>query len=144
MPTVRLRRRVREPMTWLAILVALVVHGAIFATVNVLGLSILGPGPGPSARKPPPPEEDVELAATCFDNVVYATSGRSLLCLAPWIGNVDECLADAQMSLWMDLSSCQARNDPGTAITMISPRAAEKLTPIDPERLLDETKPPPT
>src|SRR5262249_35393175 len=51
-----------------------------------------------------------------------------------------DCLNDAQMSLWIDLSSCQARNDPGTAVTMVEPRALERLKPIDPERLLDEVK----
>jgi TonB family protein len=52
------------------------------------------------------------------------------------------------MSLWMDLSACQARNDPSTAIAMIERRTAEKLRPIDAEKLLEEfrqdaKKPPP-
>ncbi|HMG24917.1 MAG TPA: hypothetical protein VK607_26455, partial [Kofleriaceae bacterium] len=139
----RIRRRVRRPLTWPALAIALAVHGGIFGAVNILGLSVIGVGGGTAAAtRPAPPPEDVELASTCFDNAVFATSGRTAMCLAPWVGSVDQCLADTQMSLWLDLSSCQARNDPGTAITMISPRAAERLKPIDPERLLEEAKPP--
>jgi TonB family protein len=124
------------------VIAALAVHGVIFGVVNVLGLSILGgTSPHAAAIRPPPPPEDVELLASCFDNAVFATSGRTAMCLAPWVGNVDDCLGDAQMSLWIDLSSCQARNDPGTAVTMLEPRAAERLKAIDPERLLDEAKP---
>jgi TonB family protein len=138
----RTRRRVREPRTWPSVVAALAVHGAIFAAVNVLGLSIIGGGAHTAAAtRPVPPAEDVELQASCFDNVLFATSGRTAMCLAPWVGSVDDCLSDAQMSLWIDLSSCQARNDPGTAVTMMEPRIAERLKPIDPERLLDEVKP---
>ncbi len=142
MPTaLRTRRRVREPRTWPSLVAALAVHGAIFGAVNLLGLSIIGTGgPSAAATRPQPPPEDVELKASCFDNAVFATSGRTAMCLAPWVGSVDDCLNDAQMSLWIDLSSCQARNDPGTAVTMVEPRAMERLKPIDPERLLDEVK----
>lgn len=142
MPTaLRTRRRLREPRTWPSLVAALAVHGAIFGAVNVFGLSILGTGGHPAAAiQPPPPPEEVELEASCFDDVVFAVSGRTAMCLAPWVGSVDDCLNDAQMSLWIDLSSCQARNDPGTAVTMVEPRAMERLKPIDPERLLEEIK----
>jgi TonB family protein len=141
MPTaLRTRRRVREPRTWPALVAALAVHGAIFGAVNVLGLSIIGTGPPAAATRAQPPPEDAELDASCFDNVVFATSGRTAMCLAPWVGNVDDCLSDAQMSLWIDLSGCQARNDPGTAVTMVEPRAIEQVKPIDPEKLLEEMK----
>src|ERR1043166_7452932 len=137
------RRRVRKPMLWLGVLAAVVIHGSIFATSQLFGLTFLRAGMTSAiAAKAPPPADDVELKSSCFDDVVFSTTGRAALCLAPWVASVDECLADAQMSLWMDLSSCQARNDPGTAITMIEPKAAERVTPIDPERLLDAFKPP--
>ena len=143
MPTaLRTRRRAREPRTWPALVAALAVHGTIFGLVNVLGLSIIGGGGHTAAAtRPQPPVEDAELKSSCFDNAVFAISGRTAMCLAPWVGSIDDCLSDAQMSLWIDLSSCQARNDPGTAVTMLEPKAAERLTPIDPERLLDEVKP---
>lgn len=149
MPTaVRTRRRVREPRTWPSLVAALAVHGAIFGAVNVLGLSIIGTGShSAAATRELPPDEDVELKSSCFDNAALAASARTAMCLAPWVGNVDDCLNDAQMSLWIDLSSCQARNDPGTAVTMVEPRALEKVKPIDPEKLLEEmrqeTKPEP-
>jgi TonB family protein len=71
---------------------------------------------------------------------MLATSGRTALCFAPWVADVEDCLSVAQMSLWMDLSSCEARNDPRTAITMLEPKTADKLTPIDAERLLEDIK----
>ena len=51
--------------------------------------------------------------------------------------------------MWMDLSSCRGPTDAIAAVAMITPRAAEKLTPIDPEQLVEEMqakeeqKPPP-
>src|SRR5262245_24784182 len=102
MPTaVRTRRRVREPRTWPSLVAALAVHGAIFGAVNMLGLSIIGTGSHSAAATRELSAEDVELKASCFDNVVFATSGRTAMCLAPWVGNVDDCLSDAQMSLWI-------------------------------------------
>ena len=137
------RRRVRKPRTWVAVAAAFAVHGAVLAASNALDLSIFNNGVRTaSAKAMPPPPDDPELKASCFGNAVFTISGRSAMCLAPWVNNVDECLHDAQMYLWIDLSSCQARTDPGTAISMVEPKVAEKLTPIDPERLLDEVKPP--
>lgn len=129
-------------MTWLALAVALGVHGTIFILASVFGLSLIGEGAHAAAPRPPPVAEDVDLKATCVGNAVLASSGRTAMCLAPWVGSVDDCLNEAQTNLWIDLSACQARNDPGTAVAMISPRLAERLTPIDPERLLEEIKPP--
>ena len=110
MPTaVCTRRRAREPRTWPSLVAALAVHGAIFGAVNVLGLSIIGIGGfSAAATRELPPAEDVELRASCFDNAAFAASGRTAMCLAPWVGNVDDCLNDAQMSLWIERSSCQA------------------------------------
>jgi TonB family protein len=138
----RTRRRLRRPLTWPAVAIALVVHGTVYGAVSLLGLTFIGGGGSAATTRPALPPDDTELAASCFDNAVFATSGRTALCFAPWIASVDDCLADAQMSLWMDLSSCQARNDRSVAISMLPPRAAERLTPIDPERLLEEVKPP--
>jgi len=126
-------------MTGVSVLAALAVHGAVLGTISSLGVSF-GRGVTQAATRRVAVADDVELRASCFDDVVFATSGRAALCFAPWIGDVDECLRDAQMSLWIDLSGCQAQRDPGTAITMIEPRVAERLTPIDPERLMDETR----
>lgn len=94
--------------------------------------------------------DDVELAATCAGNAALATSGRTALCFAPWVDDVERCLGDAQLSLWIELSSCQARNDPSTAVAVVPTQAVERLRPIDPEKLLEDSiekpaapKPPP-
>lgn len=137
------RRRVRKPDILAALVVAVAVHGGVFFVAQVLGLVWIAQGVRSAMARTVPPPDDTELKGSCIDNAVFAASGRHAICLAPWVSNVDECLADAQLQMYIALSGCQARNDPGTAITMIEPRAAEKLTPIDPERLLDEFRPPP-
>jgi TonB family protein len=103
-------------------------------------MSMISEGFHRSLASPKLVMEEAELKGTCAGDVALATSGRSALCFAPWIDDVDKCLADAQLRMWMELSSCQARNDPSTAIAMIDPKVADRLTPIDPERLIDEVK----
>src|ERR1041385_4848298 len=134
------RRRVRKPQTLAAVLVAVALHGGVFVTAQLFGLTWITDGVRAALARTVPPADETELKASCFNNAAFTTSGRHAMCFAPWVKNVDDCLNDAQMGLWIDLSGCQARNDPGTAITMIEPRAAEKVTPIDPEKLLDEFK----
>lgn len=137
----------RESTIWAAVVAAVFVHGTILGSVHALGLTMVGEGFSSRSSKPKPGDDaDAELKASCTGDVMFATSGRTAMCFAPWVRDVDSCLGDAQLALWMDLSSCQARNDPSTAITMVEQKAAERLTPIDPERLLDEAKqnrPPP-
>jgi TonB family protein len=125
---------------WTAVICALVVHGAILGSVHALGVSVVGEGFRAASPASQVMADDVEIKASCFGDVVFATSGRAAMCFAPWIDDVDRCLADAQMSLWMDLSSCQAEDDPRTAIAMVAQKTADKLKAIDPERLLDEVK----
>src|ERR1043166_3803300 len=149
MPHARRTRRAREPMTWVAVIVALAVHGAVLGTVNALGITMIGQGfVGGSTPKPEVGgDADLDLKTSCFSDVVFATSGRAAMCLAPWVGDVDKCMSEMQLNLWMDIASCEGRLDPGTEITMVEPKAVEKLEVIDPERLLEETqrevKPPP-
>jgi TonB family protein len=126
---------------WAAVCVALVAHGAILGTVHALGMSVIGDGlHARTSSRLARTDDDDELKPSCFNDVVFATSGRAALCLAPWIADVDQCIADAQMALWLDLSSCQARHEPSTAISMLEPRIAEQLKPIDAERLLEDQK----
>src|ERR1051325_4537612 len=137
------RRRVRKPQTLAAVLVAVALHGGVFVTAQLFGLTWITDGVRAALARTVPPADETELKASCFNNAAFTTSGRHAMCFAPWVKNVDDCLNDAQMGLWIGLSGSRARKDPGTAITMIEPRAAEKVTPIDPEKLLDEFKPPP-
>jgi len=127
-------------MFWAAVMAALAAHVAVLGTVHALGMSMISEGFQRSLASPKLVMEEAELKGTCAGDVALATSGRSALCFAPWIDDVDRCLADAQLRMWMELSSCQARNDPTTAIAMVDPRVADRLTPIDPERLIDEVK----
>src|ERR1041384_2066318 len=111
----RRTRRVRESRIWTATAAALVVHGTILGSVNALGFSLVGEGLGPrSSRSAAMADADADAALreSCGSNVMLAMSGRTAMCFAPWVGDVDHCLDVAQMNLWMELSSCQARNDP--------------------------------
>src|SRR4051794_31897813 len=129
MPPARRTRRVSRSTIWAAMCVALVAHGAILGTVHALGMSVIGDGLHAKRSARPALADDDDLKPSCFNDAVFATSGRAALCLAPWIADVDQCVADAQMTLWLDLSSCQARNEPSTAIAMLESRFAEKLKP---------------
>lgn len=142
MPTAHHTRRVRKSKIWMAAICALVVHGTILGTVHALGLSMVGQGfhTASAAKQVPADDADVELKVSCAGDVAFAVSGRAAMCFAPWIDDVDQCLADAQMSLWMDLSSCQGQRDPNTAIAMVEQKTVDQLKAIDPERLLDEVK----
>ena len=133
--------RLRESRIWAAVIAAVIVHGTILGSVHALGISLVHESFGPrSSASPKDGDLDAELKPSCTGDALFATSGRTALCFAPWVADVDQCLADAQMYMWMDMSSCQARNDRSTAISMIESRAADKLKPIDAERLLDEAK----
>lgn len=144
MPIASRTRQVRKSTIWAATAAALLAHGAVLGTVHAVGVTLLGSGINPvSPSGALVAEEEIDLRASCQGNVMFATSGRTALCFAPWVGDADQCLADAQMAMWMDLSSCLATRDPTTAIAMIQQQTIEQLTPIDPERLLDEMKRPP-
>lgn len=144
-------RRVRqaEAALWITVGVAIAVHGAVLGTVHAFGLSIGGDG---SPREAVAALEAPGLETTCSGDVLLATSARFAMCYAPWQPDPDGCRDDVRMALWMDLSSCQGTGEAIAAapIELMQPRAIEKLTPIDPEPLLeelrreeDQPKPPP-
>jgi hypothetical protein len=59
----------------------------------------------------------------------------------PWREAVEcESLDTLQTMMWMDLSACTPSKSslPATALAMASPKELEKITPIDPEPLLEE------
>src|SRR5512140_1898454 len=130
MPTAHRTRRVGRSTIWTAVIAAIFVHGTILGTVHALGISMIGQGFHARSSARPADADDADLKVSCGGDVMLATAGRTALCFAPWIADADQCLADAQMSLWMDLSSCQARNDPRTAVAMIEQKVADKLKPI--------------
>ena len=140
-PPQRQHRRVSKTAVWATILVAIAVHGAVLGTVHAFGLSI---GSAVSPIGTPKPElELVDLETSCSGDVLLATSARLAMCVAPWqAGDVGQCRDDVMMAMWMDLSGCQGAGEAIAAtaapIEVISQKALEKLTPIDPEPLLEE------
>ncbi len=82
--------------------------------------------------------EPVELATTCSGDAVLGSTVRYSLCFGPWQDDPDACLRDAELNMWIDLSACRAQQSPDAiaSIAMLTPRAADKVTPIDPEPLL--------
>ncbi len=132
-------RTVNTSTVWAAAGAALLVHATLLGSVQAFGLSIVGHHTADIDAPSKPAVEQTELKTTCAGDVVLAMSARAALCLAPWNADVEACGNDAMMSLWMDLSSCQAGESISMApISLLNSRQAEKLTPIDPERLLDE------
>lgn len=134
-------------MIWAAVGAALVVHATLLGTVQAFGLQMVGEGfVADSKPKHPVDEDDLalqdapELKTTCSGDVLLATGARAAMCLAPWNSDVPGCGSDTVMSMWMDLSSCQAGESMATApIALLdSKREHEKLKAIDPERLIDE------
>ncbi len=153
MPTIsstdRSGRRVSKGTFWVVVGAAVLIHGLVIGSVQVFGLSVAGDSFKTKALPIDPPEE-ASLDTSCAGDVLLTTGARTALCLAPWVTDVEACTNDARMAMWMDLSSCQATGDAIAAapVEMLRQREIEKLTPIDPEPLLeqlkaDEAKPPP-
>ena len=138
MTLVRRKNRVSESTLWAAVAAAVVVHATVVGAVHAFGLSVadknIGRDPAAIAAEAP------ALKLTCAGDVVLIAGARAALCLAPWSGDLEGCGYDAQMAMWMDLSSCQARNDPGTAVSLVEQKQTEKLQPIDAEKLIEEMK----
>jgi TonB family protein len=148
----RRHRRVNEATIWAALGTALLVHGTVVASVHAFGLDVASDGFTANVTPQHVAQLEVEdLKTTCVGDAVLRASARGAMCLAPWRGgDIEACSNDVQMDLWMDLSACQAGPASASApIALLEPRAAAKLKPIDPERLLEEMqqeqlKPPPT
>jgi TonB family protein len=92
-----------------------------------------------------PDRDDVAIELTdtgCQSNAMLASTARMAMCISPLRAgdSVEQCFEDAQMMMWMEMSGCEARTMPSApvAMAMVQPREIEKLTPIDPEPLLEE------
>ena len=132
---------------WVVLAVTIVVHGAVLGTVHALGMTVVGEGFVKAQKRA---VEDPDLAMGCVSDAMLAASARTTLCLAPWRTDTDDCVTEAQTDMWIDLSSCQARNDKNIAsVAMIETHQADKVKAIDPEPLLEamkeqeQVKPPP-
>ena len=148
MPIARFRgRRVRPDWTWIAIIAALLIHVGIALLVNAAAINgDLGSFGQSRAGATVAVAPLVPLKTGCISDGAFAAGGRGSMCFAPWVADTDDCLGEAQMSFWLDTSSCYAQKEKNVAeVSMLDKQSAEKLTPIDPEPLLEAMKqqPPP-
>lgn len=145
MRTARRGHRVSPATTWAAAAAALVIHAAVFGATSAFGVSIVGESGFTSPTKAKDKLAiEPELKPSCTGDAFLALAGRTTMCLAPWESDLDGCMNTAQTTLWLELSSCQARDEKGIAqVAMLEQKQAEKIKPIDPEPLLEMMKPPP-
>jgi TonB family protein len=146
MPIAALRgRRVKPDWTWTAIGIALAVHALVFVIVGAVG-EIDEDTDGGTVATATELAKTTPLKTGCMGDAVLATAGRATMCMAPWRADNEDCLGDAQMSMWLDMSSCFAQKEKNVAeFSMLDRKQQEKLQPIDPEPLLEAMKqaPPP-
>ena len=147
----RRNRRVPSGTIWGCVALALMVHAAFLGSVEALGFgNVAGKGFATNGHEAKPADPDVELQTTCAGDVLLATAGRAAMCVMPWREDAESCVGDLEMNMWIDMSSCRGNTD-AVAVAMITPKQTDKLTPIDPEPLLEmlqeqpppEQKPPP-
>ncbi len=132
------RRRVKPDWTWVAIGIAFGIHALIAVTVYVTDATH-----APHLAKAAAAEEP-ELTTGCVSDAALASIARGALCLAPWHADTDDCLADAQMSMWLDQSGCYAQRETHVAeLAMIDQKTAAAIKSIDPEPLLEALDQPP-
>jgi TonB family protein len=133
-------RRITAATVWPAIVATLVVHIIVLRYAEGLNLVGFGSVAASGATSPVAIAED--LKTTCVGDAVLGSSARYAMCFAPWRSDTDACLDSAGLDMWMDLSSCVAQRNPDAvaAISMLEPRQADKVKPIDPEPLLEMMK----
>jgi TonB family protein len=126
---------------WASVLAALVVHGTVLGTVEALDLAVVGQGMSTRASTGEAAVA-IELKSGCSGDAILASTARATMCFAPWRSDVDQCLADAEMAMYMDLSGCVNTEAPIEVATITLPpaRSLDKVPPIDPEPLLEMMK----
>ncbi len=116
-------------------------HSSLLLAVELEGLpiggSLLSSGGGKAALT-----EAEDLKTSCLGDAAFGSTMRYSLCLAPWIDDTDGCLKAAELDMWMDFSACRMQHSPDAvaSIAMLEARAADTITPIDPEPLLEMLK----
>lgn len=144
MPTSTGRRSRRSARTlWACVAAALLVHGTVLGSVQAFDVALGRGGFVATTGGAAVPAPDAPtLTPTCRGDALLATGARAALCLAPWRDDVGACGQDLEAMMWLDLSACEAAADPtlvaAAEVALLTPRAAEALTPIDPEPLLEE------
>ncbi|MGE0551168.1 MAG: TonB family protein [Kofleriaceae bacterium] len=131
---------------WATIGAAVLVHATVLASVQATGISLVGDSFTVKSAREELAAVEPGLKTSCSGDVLLAASARLSLCLTPFHDDVERCFEDAQMAMWIDLSSCTEDNGPLATIALAEPMQAEKLKAIDPEPLLEAMKlqePPP-
>jgi TonB family protein len=126
------------------------VHGTVLGTVEALDLSVVGQGMSTRGNKPQLAAATT-LRSNCVGDALFASTARAAMCFAPWQSDVDQCLADSEMAMYMDISGCVQTEQPLEVATVSLPsqRALDQVKPIDPEQLIEmakqqeQPKPPP-
>src|SRR4051794_32693956 len=125
MRTARRGHRVSPATTWVAAAAALAVHATLLGTTHALGVSIVGESGFTSPTKAKDLAAMIELKPSCSGDAFLAFAGRVTVCLAPWEADSDGCINTAQTTLWLELSSCQARDEKGIAqVAMLEQKQA--------------------
>ena len=142
MQTAARRGRYTRPSSmWSAVAAALAVHAVLIGSVEGFNLNVIGGGFSTKdhAKKI---EAAAELKPSCTADALLASSARYTMCFAPWREDTDACIDAAELDMRMDLSNCEARRNPDAiqAIAMLEPKSLDKITPIDPEPLIEAMK----
>ncbi len=138
----RRNNRVPTRAIWLAAIgAAFAIHGTVLGAANGVDFG-LSRFVGTDTAEPE--LEYVDLDTSCEGDVLLAAAARAATCLTPWGRDSAECasVADLQMLMWMDMSSCRSRDQAIAPVAMatLQPREIEKVDPIDPEALIEELK----
>lgn len=120
---------------------ALFVHVAVLAAVGVVGVDWVSDGlhRGSKSAEAAAAEEP-ELESSCGGDALLVAAARSAMCLAPWAeDDLERCWEGLSTQARFDISGCKEINAPAE-FALLTPKAAAKLTPIDPEPLLEQAK----
>jgi TonB family protein len=121
----------------------LLVHGTVLGTVEAFDLAVFGQGMSTRTMASKNlAAMEVPLKTSCLSDGLLASSARATLCFAPWRNDTDECLADAEMQMYMDLSGCVQTESPVEVASISLPpsKSLDDITPIDPEPLIEMMK----
>src|SRR5207248_2339488 len=113
-PAARHRRADQPAIFWGVVGIAFISHVIFLVFLDVVGIHLIGEGfevISQANAATMPAADPAELQPSCSGDVLLATAARAALCMAPWHGEVASCRDDVEMQMWMDLSSCRARND---------------------------------
>jgi protein TonB len=144
MQIVARRGRHKPSSLWLGVAVAFAIHAMLIGSVEGFGLNVIGQGFSTKDHggKKPAADDTADLKPGCVGDALLATSARYTMCFAPWRDDTDACLDAAELDMRMDLSNCEARRDPEAiqSIAVLEQKNADKITPIDPEPLIEAMK----